>query len=950
MNKKLLVTSIIAFIAIIAIAVTAVLVTNGADSPLVQQPIDNTNVSLSANVPEATVDLDVSSDVTYDVIALSGIDISNIGAKVIVTNSEGAPVDVSFTDKGDGLFTINAPSNGYAAGAAYSISLASGVKFADEAKANSSSWDFIVYKPAVQNVEYNDNVVALSAGTFNVESDTVISSIADFAVGTIIIIPVGTVYEAYKVESSASNGGGYNLTVSTPEKEDVYKTIDISGKYTINDGTLTFNEDVLLSQLQNSSFVLGLGLSMPSISFPRAEINTEEGLVYLDILFVFSNFIPDVESSLSILVSNVIAIDPFVTFSMSPFSFNIGADMDIETTTTFAITVGDTYSGQYNMEDLIAKLATLTNQTISENYYRVFSWTYPIGTTGLLLSYDLDLVVRVSFSGTLSATTVNNSSYKLGVYYIDGDLKAICDKKSSSFRLDRVELVGNLEAKAGILNTLSLSFLQIAKVSINLEAGLYADLYGAVEFNVENILESQGGYYLDTGLYYDLSISAGIEILGFGTSKDIPLIGDKYSLYESGSRTLVVDYALSEANGAVNNIVVSSKTTLIPNLSIKQYDLVSKTFSYVKVGAEKSVFVTDGIDDFTIANGVLTLSANAADEFSETVTVEYKANRTVTHTFSVIKDRNMPYIVNDAIQTFDKANPTSLTFEIDLLEADYVSVEGEALNANSYNETTNVLTLSSSYLLRRANGVLEINIETSMNVVPVWINIEGAVSLYTVGSGTQNDPYMLYTVDQLVELAATVTSSYKFEGVYFKLADNIDMRGTAFTPIADFGGTLDGFGRTISNFTINTLGASESAGLFAVNSGTIKNLIVNGSVVFNGQRTVAAGAIAGINNGLIDSCIANGSVNIECKTNDLNRTFFNIGGAVGINNGTINNTTANNTIYVCSSSYNPLTKAYTGGIAGFNNSTIVGCTASLNNITDDSVWYNGSAVAEIANS
>lgn len=947
MNKKLLITSIIAVIAIVAIAVVAVLLPGG-NVPLESEPLGNKDVLLSKNGPESTVDYDVSSDIGYELAVREGITLANIGDKVLVTDTDGNKVDVQFADKGGGVFTVNAPSGGYIPGAVYTITLSNGVCFAEESKSGVNTWDFIVAKPATEEVVYQDNVVALAPNTFTVVSDSQITSIADFAVGTVVIIPVGGGYEAYKVESSEANGGGYTLNVVVPEEEEVFKSIDISGKYTIKDGTLVFNEEVLLEQLMNSELVLGLNLPKPKISFPKASINKDEGLVYLDILITFSNFIPDVESSLSILISNVINIEPFVNYQTIPFSFNIGADMAIETTTTFSISVGKSYQGQFDVEELISELATLTNQTISENFLRVFSWTYPIGTTGLMLSYDLDLVLRVSFAGTLSATTVNFSTYRLGVYYVNSDLKAICDKKSSSFELDRIELVGNLEAKAGILNTLSLSFLQIAKVSIKLEAGLYADIYGAVQFNLENIKETQGGYYLDAGLYYDLSIAAGIEILGFGTSKEIPLVGDKFSLFEAGSRTMVVDYAVDAEDGAVNEIAVSARASLIPNLTIKQYDLVNRTFSFVKVGYEKSNFVLEGVQNFTVNNGVLVLNQGAEDTFTETLLVQYKAKKTVSHTITVTKDREMPYITDDAIKTFDKAVPVSLTFTIDLLESTFVRIEAEGLE--NYNYQNGVLTLNWEYLIRRPNGVLEVKFVTSKNTVTVWVEIKGAVSLTTVGAGTEADPYKIYTVDQIVELANTAAANNYYQGKYFQLSDNIDMREEAFTPIADFKGVFDGNGYIIRNLVINALGVNDTAGLFAVNSGTVKNLTLNSQIKINGQRTVTAGAIAGYNYGTISGCTAQGAINVECKTNNLNRTFFNVGGIVGINKGTIINTTANNDLYVTSSSYNVLTKAYIAGVAGLNEGTVTSCVGYENKIHDDIAWYNGKKINAIYNS
>ncbi|MGI6702314.1 MAG: X2-like carbohydrate binding domain-containing protein [Christensenellales bacterium] len=946
MNRRVLVTSLIALVAVVAVALTAVLWPQN-EAPLTNTP-ENGDVLLSVGGIVSTVDFDVPSDYELNLVASEGVTLADIGAKVLVTDTDGNKVNVSFVDNGGGKFTMLAPQGGYIPGAVYTVNLSAGVAFEDQAKAANSSWDFIISKPATEEIKYQDNVTTLVEGTFTKESDTLITSMSEFAVGSIIVIPYEGAYEAYKVDACTPNGSGFNLEVSVPGQEEVFKSIDISGKFSMSDGNLTFNQDLLEQQLLNSELVLGLGLPMPKITFPKVKFDNENKLVYLDILITFSDFIPDVESSLSILLSNEINIEPFLNYKSAPLSFNIGADMAIKTVTTFAFTVGDTYYADDMLPDeLIDKLTQLSKSEISENFLRVFTWSYPFGP--VFLSYDLDLVLRVSFAGTLQATTVNYSTYKLGVYYVNNDIKAICDKKSGSFDLDSVQLLGNLEVKAGVLNSLSLSLLQIAKVSLKLEAGLYADLYGAVEFNVNDFKGTRGGYYLDTGLYYDLMITAGIEILGFGTHKDIPLIGDKFSLLELGSRTMIVDFAEGAETGTINSVTVTSDEFVLPAMTVKQYDLVSRTYSYVPVSYDKCNYMFSS-DNFSIADGLISLSENAAAGFNDEVTVFLKSDKNVTHKVAIIRENDKPFIVGDAIKSFDKNAPADLTFEIDLNGNTLVTVAADGLVGKYYTINNGVLTIEQDYFLRRPNGRLEITFDTDVSDVTVWVDITGTVSLYALGEGTEAKPWEIYTPDQLNELSK---SGLDYQGYYFRLKENIDMLGAEFEPIKDFKGIFDGKGYSISNFVIKTADANGAAGLFAVNNGTIKDLNVDGTVSIKGIRTVNAGAIAGINYGTIDGGIVQGDVNVECKTNNLNQTYFNVGGVVGKNYGTINGVTAQNKVSVESSSYNPFTKSYIGGIAGFtegDNDVITNCSASVSNINEGIPWYNGVSIDVIANS
>jgi hypothetical protein len=311
----------------------------------------------------------------------------------------------------------------------------------------------------------------------------------------------------------------------------------------------------------------------------------------------------------------------------------------------------------------------------------------------------------------------------------------------------------------------------------------------------------------------------------------------------------------------------------------------------------------------------------------------------------------MPYITDDAIKTFNKAAPEDLSFNIDLLAATLTGIQAEGLTSSYYTYAGGTLTVDWNYLINRSNGILEIKFTTSKNVVSVWVDITGAVSLFTVGSGAAADPYMIYTVDQMKELSGKAAAGNKFAGINFKLAKDVDFGGQTITPIADFKGTFNGAGYAVKNFVVNSLSIDGNAGLFAINNGTIKNLTADGKVQINGQRTVYAGAVAGVNNGTIDQCVALGEIKVECNTGNFNSTTFLVGGAVGKNFGTVIGVTAENTIEVTSSSYNPFTRSYIGGIAGFNEGgTVTGCAADLNNLNKDIPWYNGCSINVIANS
>ena len=114
------------------------------------------------------------------------------------------------------------------------------------------------------------------------------------------------------------------------------------------------------------------------------------------------------------------------------------------------------------------------------------------------------------------------------------------------------------------------------------------------------------------------------------------------------------------------------------------------------------------------------------------------------------------------------------------------------------------------------------------------------------GSGTENDPYVITTADQLAGIKNNL-------GAYYKLGDNITLTGNwepigtfeaanedGETPKAEkaFTGVFDGNGKTISGLKVN---GKIAAGLFGcVANGTVKNVTIQNAAVSGSCMAAAA--------------------------------------------------------------------------------------------------------------
>ena len=140
------------------------------------------------------------------------------------------------------------------------------------------------------------------------------------------------------------------------------------------------------------------------------------------------------------------------------------------------------------------------------------------------------------------------------------------------------------------------------------------------------------------------------------------------------------------------------------------------------------------------------------------------------------------------------------------------------------------------------------------------------------GEGEENDPYLIEDVEDLKNLAENVKNGTDYEGKYFQLTVNIDLKNEEWTPIGtivytgEFGrseeryfkGTFDGDGHQIANLTIT--GRNEYVGLFGyVRNATIQNCNVAGEVSGYNFAGGIVGAVDGKTNNILN-CSFQGNV------------------------------------------------------------------------------------------
>ena len=214
------------------------------------------------------------------------------------------------------------------------------------------------------------------------------------------------------------------------------------------------------------------------------------------------------------------------------------------------------------------------------------------------------------------------------------------------------------------------------------------------------------------------------------------------------------------------------------------------------------------------------------------------------------------------------------------------------------------------------------------NNIVIVKTIEKPITQSLLGSGTSDDPYQIYSEQDLYQVSLNPTAHYRLE-------NDINITSTKQYMLGSyenrFQGTFDGNKKTISGFNIS---GSKYPGLFGYASNatikdlTIKDFNVNGSlnvgaltglsgsgtnikgintqnINVNGYDSI--GIIAGYNNGNITSVVVDGNVagdEFEKQYMGLIAGYVNNGSIEGIAKGNVNGTNQS------------------GGIVGYKNSSV----------------------------
>lgn len=313
-----------------------------------------------------------------------------------------------------------------------------------------------------------------------------------------------------------------------------------------------------------------------------------------------------------------------------------------------------------------------------------------------------------------------------------------------------------------------------------------------------------------------------------------------------------------------------------------------------------------------------------------------------------------------------------LSWQKNLLKVFIQSVGQDSISLNAvYNDTSYIVSRGIKYKQASLNiwnslNVLDTNFNYTLNnLIPnseynikafvvigndtIYSNILTTKTLWQ-GDGTQNNPFIINNVYDLISVSQNVMNGINYSGQYIKMNNDINFHSSTidssqfFTPIGGwssfsqtdgsyyFQGNFDGNGYRILNLTVN-----KPNNIFIALFGTTRNATISNLGVVGGNFTGAtnvSGFVGSIYTTTINNCYSRSIINSAYDHQEANT-----GGLVGYSyfNSIINNCFAEGTINASGIASN------VGGLIGFSSeSTINNSYAKVSfNVSGNSSYVGG---------
>ena len=229
------------------------------------------------------------------------------------------------------------------------------------------------------------------------------------------------------------------------------------------------------------------------------------------------------------------------------------------------------------------------------------------------------------------------------------------------------------------------------------------------------------------------------------------------------------------------------------------------------------------------------------------------------------------------------------TYELDtLLEAIVTANSAEVDAISGATKSSNGVKEAVQLALNRAAGIPDPEPEPEKELDP---------TIFASGDGSESDPFVIETEEQLRAFAVSLGDAVTYEGLTVSLDADIDVGGAQWVPIGEglnpFDGTFLGNGHTVSGMTMGTeteafkVDAETWNGFFSVLSdhAVVRDLNLSDIALnLTTDGPLSVGGLAGyvsnsddteeqLTGALVDNCTVSGSIDVALVGNSFTQTY-----------------------------------------------------------------------------
>lgn len=794
--------AVVAVVVVVALAIAGVFTPNSdSGSPFVAQAEESSEIQVVRGLATDTVFYIKASEVIGDInsyVSIKG-------------NDEYIELSKIAVDEDEFIYGVTA-KDGFISGLAYEITL-NGAVFTDEAYEGLSSLIFTIAAEEAEVMALKDSSVVLayeevdiddSSYENNGEINLTIFGAADEAYLADTVFIIGDIVNgvAYKAIRDSQNDGDDELVyVEEADVDEVFADVNIHKSYELDEEDITFDEEVTVDSIMNSDFVLdayALLFGTKIVDTENVKLGFDVGFsdskINLDIELKFVNFIPgDADWEIVLSIDNDIAADPTLNFQKDPKAFDFSVDMDITTKAEIDFKVGYNYQYASTVDALIDQLKVLTGANVDKGT-TFFTWAIPVGPLPICITYQMGIALSFDFVGQLGFDVTNEFSTAFGIVYANSETTSFSNY-DNKFEVGDVALSGKAGAKFGITNAIGISAYGVVAVDLGVEVGIYADIAGRISFNVGDIIDEKQfnlvpAYYLETGIYLDLDLSA--KVFTFDIAK-FNLLSKKWPLYDLGYKYIPIEFATES-----ETIYLSGTYGYISTFDADSFNLLAMSDAgVVAIPYDQFNYDLSAAPNITLNGNKIEVKPTVTGKFEDTIVITSKCNDELSKTLIVKKMAEAPSTEADTI-VYDKNAGGSATFEVLTNTSKFVGLSGDvSINDSEYAYAGSELTISESYMNKLGYGTYGFVFESSKGNLELNVQVISTEPIVAVNNSVDFD--MASPSNALFEIDLKGNSITNINGVlpsYYTYQ-------VANSSLAIYGSYLKMLGAGAKSFTVN---------------------------------------------------------------------------------------------------------------------------------------------------